>query len=94
MDTAEKRREQWRDSQKRRREHYKELCAKYGVRTQAGHWQVHYRELKQGNAAPAQGARLSKEQLQAWWTERFSMDEIREMAGALDWLSTEGRIAS
>lgn len=38
--------------------------------------------------------RLTREEHYAYWTERFTMREIRAMAANLDFLSTEQRVVA
>lgn len=66
---------------------YKDLCASLGVPQKNGaEWSSHYRELRSGEERTT---RLSRAELQAWWTERFSRDEIFALASAIDFLSTD-----
>lgn len=66
----------WRD--------YKDLCVRYSEPRRGRHWWPHYRELRE-RVEP----RLTKAELKCWWTERFTRDEIRAMASAIDFLSSE-----
>lgn len=61
---------------------YVDLCDRLGVEPRNTRWVEHHDQL-------VDGRRLSREELQAWWTERLSPDEILEIASALDFLSTE-----
>jgi len=64
---------------------YKRLCAEAGVAHRGSLWSTHYKMLR----SAAGERRLTSAELKCWWTERFTADEIFEMAGALDFLSFE-----
>lgn len=72
--------------QRRRYAEYRELLSAVGEDPQWDRWQAHLRELA-GRPEPLQ--RLSKEALRQWWTDQFSLVEIREMASGLDGLLRE-----
>ena len=65
---------------------YERLCEEAGVHPRSRKWLQHRDDL-------ARGVRLTREELKAWWLERFSLDEIREMAGALQALTIEEEAA-
>jgi hypothetical protein len=68
---------------------YARLCEKHGESTRQP-FGPHFAELRRREDE----RRLTKEDHYAYWTERFSMEEIRKLAGYLDFLSSEGRVAA
>lgn len=70
---------------KARREDYHKLCIEKGVPTQWRRWCAHYADLRGHTVRPY----TTKEDYRAWWLERFTLDEIHQMAGALDSLLRE-----
>jgi hypothetical protein len=65
---------------------YRALCAEHGLRPQRASWSQHYVALR----TDPPFRRLTREELFAWWRDRFTDREIREMASAMDYLTKEG----
>ncbi len=81
----------------RQHREYLRVCEKLGIRPRTGgEWfnhSAHVAQLEAGlrrpvvkPAAPRTSARKVN-QYAGWWLQRFTMREIREMAGALEFLS-------
>ncbi len=63
---------------------YREACREAGVQTRTTKWCEHHRQLADDRC------RLSRDELHAFWKERFTDREIRAMGGSLDFLYSEG----
>ena len=80
--------EQQYNANKARYQEYRDLCALHHVDRRGGStgWYQHYKELR---ALEPPFRRLSREQLHAFWRERFTADELWAMASAIDTLLSE-----
>lgn len=82
---------------------YKKLCSDRGVKPQYERWWGHYAELtgspaplrrdrrpnKYAQATVLEQRRLTREEHFAFWTERLTPQEIREIGSCLDFLDRE-----
>lgn len=89
---------------KARYQTYKETCSRFGVQPEWDRWWKHYLELRArtDNPVPRPSVipeavsterRLTRAEHYAYWTERFSAKEIREVGSALDFL-TDDQVAA
>jgi hypothetical protein len=83
---------------KARYQAYKDLCVRHGVVPEWGRWWQHCVELRAipdpGRVvrlpeAVVPGPRLTRAEHYAYWTERLTPKEIREVGGSLDFLDRE-----
>lgn len=65
---------------------YKKLCAEADVQPDYTNWWNHYTELQKSHGP---FRRLTRDEHYAFWTEKFSMAEIRDLASSLDFLTRE-----
>lgn len=84
------RRRAYRRSSNKRYQEYVGLCEQYGVQKQNARWASHLRELRAlGNGerepsiVPCESCGKDADEYRAYWLERFSQDEIWELAAGL-----------
>lgn len=99
-ETPEARREAlrrtWRENSRRQYEAYKDLCDSFGIRRRGKKWASHFAELRTWvprNIAFLRHIEADLDErtlpLVRWWLQRFPLDELITMAGALDQLDPD-----